>query len=928
MPVLAPLNDSNRFDIPSTQSYQIKSPASRKVSGAADPLLSDLSPAAVLDVLRNNGTSSSTSGSKERILVDSIAEASQHEIALGIRAALIGKRMKDWITELQSWDWPQNGFESPLNNVEGIFWGAFPSSEVMKKEQRLELIKDDMSALEVEQLKNYVRSIHLHPQSRRTSGNSQMSFDSSQYNRLDDFHVLITAMIVQALPDLATLTRLLGNWSVRLLVLKQIPGFLRQLQDTRLALELAWATLSQIISPTARLSLTESTYKQIRGVLEDRVTDLARRIDAILDALEGSDDSVPDDWIDEMDETEIDYKNWVVEAEKFVKLHEWQTSKAQDVETLAPVILDIQQDVGISQITEGNRNNGILGEQHGELKEIFATTERVFQISTQPIFTSIDQGKDMFDVPHRGNVMGEAGHGLLVDLAPKRSLLSEKYEQDPDYEPTKVFAHSEEVASISKTTPARHTARKPVHLSLDMSRIVFDEAPKSNISAITTASSSGFTDMSSPQIFDASEIQYFKSPVDDQSPPIFTKDAEDIPSSTSTGFDASNRFKHGRSTSAAEPMTGSRESSLYSQVTIFTSEKEEPCLGSMKEKLNIVVSIKDDNQAAKESVFDTPPSPGIVDVSPTLNVRKLRMPLERLNPPGTLISGNVGNGHTAKQVEDKMTAKITRLLTKIPAPIRLAAHPSELEFESATDGKLHNQARQQRSITTALTLSPVTPKAKNTPSNDSGVRVYHLHQPGKDVPVKLFIRLVGSEERVMVRVGGGWADLAEYLKEYAVHHGRRSVSRNKVELKGLSTAQNTANSSFNANRSPVTSAAGTPNSKISSPANRPGPISNPQTPEANRQSDTTPSTESIRFRSASSVSTTNDESSSFVGLAGLKVKKVELSPQRKAWVDGMLTQARNISSEHRKGVEDIGDLGKVGSTKRIFFKGQVDNDTL
>ena len=40
----------------------------------------------------------------------------------------------------------------------------------------------------------------------------------------------------------------------------------------------------------------------------------------------------------------------------------------------------------------------------------------------------------------------------------------------------------------------------------------------------------------------------------------------------------------------------------------------------------------------------------------------------------------------------------------------------------------------------------------------------------------------------MVRVGGGWADLGEYLRQYAEHHGRRTISEGKFEILGLEEA--------------------------------------------------------------------------------------------------------------------------------------------
>ncbi|PUU76220.1 hypothetical protein B9Z19DRAFT_1066806 [Tuber borchii] len=61
---------------------------------------------------------------------------------------------------------------------------------------------------------------------------------------------------------------------------------------------------------------------------------------------------------------------------------------------------------------------------------------------------------------------------------------------------------------------------------------------------------------------------------------------------------------------------------------------------------------------------------------------------------------------------------------------------------------------------------------KHSLSSPGDIKLYHLHLTDGQAPIKLYIRLVGENgERVMVRVGGGWADLAEYLKEYVAHHG-------------------------------------------------------------------------------------------------------------------------------------------------------------
>jgi hypothetical protein len=324
-----------------------------------------------------------------------------------------------------------------------------------------------------------------------------------------------------------------------------------------------------------------------------------------------------------------------------------------------------------------------------------------------------------------------------------------------------------------------------------------------------------------------------------------------------------------------------------------------------------------------------------------LRVRKTR--LQPIHDILSLDQQSHSQNHEAKQTEEKMIAKISSILTKIPAPINLAVNPNVLKeaTQKYNDSKaLDTPPNRPRASTPALTLSPVASKPRQSfNSNEPDVRVYHLHQPGKDVPIKLFIRLVGSEERVMVRVGGGWADLAEYLKEYALHHGRRSVSENKFELKGLPAAQTAASNVFDGQRSPSNSiSGGTPGSKNGTPSRHresighrktlSSDITRPLTPDSSgRQIEPTPNSSNTHtpiMRSSSALSWREEESS--LGLAGPKSKKGELSPQKRAWVDGMLNQARHISYEHKKSeAGEVGDLGKVGGTKRVFLKGRLDD---
>lgn len=257
-------------------------------------------------------------------------------------------------------------------------------------------------------------------------------------------------------------------------------------------------------------------------------------------------------------------------------------------------------------------------------------------------------------------------------------------------------------------------------------------------------------------------------------------------------------------------------------------------------------------------------------------------------------------------------------------------------------------------------------------SGNSEIKVYHLQAPDRDKPIKLYVRLVGEDERVMVRVGGGWADLGDYLKEYAIHHGRRSAS----DTKGLAdskvlTPSEVLNSSprlrfddISLRSSPAPSSpvadipirADSPSSRAPPPAlaNRKvrGPGSNLavnslQASDGNlfrRKTDAlTPgvpgSERSVSMTSVKSGTFVDDEDdvdsglrsedgSPSVGLGGPR-RNVELSPTKQAWVEGMLNQAsRQASVEKDKEKEKererakFGDLGKIGGTRRLFMRGK------
>ena len=346
-----------------------------------------------------------------------------------------------------------------------------------------------------------------------------------------------------------------------------------------------------------------------------------------------------------------------------------------------------------------------------------------------------------------------------------------------------------------------------------------------------------------------------------------------------------------------------------------------------------------ENQKELEGTDSGSESPG-VEASPSLRIRKTRkLPnndAQRIDYFSPQTDESIAESNTEQRIpDDKLSMKINSVLSRVPAPIRLANTPMPKADAKANHAQANLKSgetplnRVQRTTATPLTLVPANTKTVGQHSDGSDGKLYHLHQPGREIPIKLFIRLVGNEERVMVRVGGGWADLAEYLKEYAIHHqhhGRRAVSDNKFEIKNLpsqSTSAVPTMTSVENGRSPSNSiSGGTPGNGTSrTPAQRfasSTAVSAQSSPREQREE--TPELEGFE-----PIPMANTERGSSLGLAGPRSRNVEISPQKKAWVEGMLSQARNISYEQKRTDTTEASESSKGGTRRVFMKAKGDD---
>ncbi|KAH8431385.1 GAS2 domain protein [Aspergillus melleus] len=327
-------------DAPAHPNPRTPSPNRRAIPNyqTTDPLLRNLSPESTLKALSFTDAVHTNEQAAHDILSKSISQVSQAERALGIRAAIAAQNLSLWYKEIQTWDWPKRtdvhlgkGFVPPsppasTTPPEPEYYGSLPASVVVQHEKRIEEIRDGMDGLDVDELKEHVLNAHIPSRSRPSSSNSTMSVPPPlSYNQLSDFTAVITATILRALPLLSRLNNLLSTWDVRLLVLRQVSGLLRSLSLARSELDAALALLKSPDIPSETDALYSRTnYHAKRAQLEATVLSAGRRMDRMLDALEGREDSLPEDWIDDLEAIESGFGSWVMEAEQRTVANEWQ----------------------------------------------------------------------------------------------------------------------------------------------------------------------------------------------------------------------------------------------------------------------------------------------------------------------------------------------------------------------------------------------------------------------------------------------------------------------------------------------------------------------------------------------------------------------------------------------------------------------------
>ncbi|PFH58485.1 hypothetical protein XA68_13613 [Ophiocordyceps unilateralis] len=783
---------------------------------------------------------------------------------LAVRAAIFSRRVWEWLAELQGWNWP--------SRLDHGFVAGLSATDAAQYAIRIHDIDREMDRLDVEDIKKHVLATHVLSLSRPTTPatdsdrRSSVSLSStSSYNRMDDFTAVVTTIVMQALPNLARLTALLRLWTLRLRVLRQVPLFMSALEDVEAGLASAWAAMASSAAQGAHYE--RQAWEATNRSLASGVAEPARLLDYMLDCLEGMPDTLPDSWIDRVEAVERDYVEWAVVSEHTL-------AAAQTKHFLGDL------PGGAAADDSGIASPGPL----------------------EPSWPTDGLSEDM-DTECAGSCKTDDD-----SLAPPPD--EEEQPRCHDEDQTRTPSPQSRVPTPigqGEATPDRRSGSLSADDDSPLSGHVMtpieedDDDDEAGLPPLrTSASRQSLNSQASTLIF--SGLGPFSSPPEMSTSPV-------VPAAR-LRQEADSPLHHSPLRRAKTEASGSELASMTRQADDDVLFLKSPADQSFADDFDDTMSMTDGTSY-------------------------------------TLTSDGAGDQQLQQQISD--------IIGSIPAKIKLASSPPMLnppdlqlprlkKAESRESGLRRSASNlstvsSSRAGTPSFTLSPAKHCRPRHRRSHQEIKVYHLSRSTGEPPIKLFIRCVGEHgERVMVRVGGGWADLSEYLKAYASHHGRRSngkVDAAKVEVRAGATPTPLLNSS-------PTTRPGSAADEVTSPATplqirkmraSAEPSSYPRRPRPWTPSSSTAiphepsSSDSLRSRSSSRISWLDDEdSSSFLGLAGPSGRKVEMTDENRAWVESVKEKVRIASGSavllpaSQSG--RFGDLGSVGGTRRLFPNGR------
>ncbi|KAF9770183.1 hypothetical protein IL306_012300 [Fusarium sp. DS 682] len=939
------MNDSNAKVAKQARDPTATSPAPR--NKLTEDIIVNLGPATVVDAL-NTATGT---------LRASLDNASSNERDFINRTALASYTIWGWFDELESWPWPSEsssaGFLMPNDGerkrismqltVPGDgsdqWMGSLLARDVSKYEQRLAQIQRDLLNLGLEDIKIHVLNHHILPLSRpgtplaEFTGAGQLS--RSSYNRMEDHTAVITAIVLKALPVLGKLTRLLHTWNLRLCALRRVPTVLLALEDAEVALKSAFKAISiptkdtpkkDDNTPSQDSTLTRNTFDVMKGHLGELIVRPGRSLDYMLDCLEGLPDTLPIEWLDRMEAVESSYGEWVVVCERKIR----HTERTAPPEPSQPP----RSPSPVKQNTEADKSATLVDNLVGDESDNDYVSSVNAGAGVEPIPLLLPPKKVKTTGPSN-SAMEPTKARVPSGVSESETVVPEWYRRDPSSESE---PESPSFLPIDEVDESYEDAND----TFDGTKDIVPVQSQVLTPSIEQDFNSSTMSTQYPETPDHSFTNHFDRDISPELPPLrplpLPRQKSD-PSRTLTVTQRSSSYFGGLSSDPPEastspdiPRTRIRETeytraSPPSTPPMLPADSRESSLAPLDSPLLPDRNIDDldmSNMRIEDSFNE--------DFDDSFSIAEYSTSFDRRN--------SVGDQHLQQQ--------ISQIIDSIPAKIKLTNDSSSRVNLNPPDIQLPRMRKRpsiepfrrstsnlsSRAGTPSFTLSP----AKNTRVRNRGhheIKVYHLSRSTGEAPIKLFIRCVGEQgERVMVRVGGGWADLGEYLKEYASHHKRRSAAANaKVEVLPESPGASRSNMGSSPNGRPQSAVELSPMSPLAvRKTRRSVGAMGSEAPSLNSKTyafgpalgEEDHSEVFNRSRSNSRLSWNEDESS-FLGLAGPTGKKVEMSEENKAWVASVKEKVRIASGERSRlpsTSSQFGELGRVGGTKRLFLKSE------
>ncbi|KAH8821431.1 hypothetical protein F5884DRAFT_658949 [Xylogone sp. PMI_703] len=749
------------------------------------------------------------------------------------------------------------------------------------------------------------------------------------------------------------------------------------------------------------------SFNTLRYILQDKVTTLGQTLDFMLDTLEGWDDTLPDGWLDRMERIENTYGEWAAAADRTLREEEWrmqrhvemerqkqeEEARKREEERIAETnrkaeearqeearklenerIIENVQPAEVKAVEAKNRVDS-----EAAVTEKFGRPQVLSDLEIEPDLT----GSSGSEISSPNSDTPASENGSAIATAPDSMEYPWNNETNFDPEP------NQGLPSISK--------EPEIDEHSSSSQLALKDQPTAGKGDFEKASPTQSISRQSTENVDKTEFRtthlgdfHFKanSPYNGtiHSPRQSSVSPRSLMTPAQIHEMSPKLSDRGSASSNASTVIISRPANMrvarrltdnsHSPMSDRLADGASPVIGQQSPlagRLGTRVLVSQD--------YTPPGSPHVPAIHPRthLHVSQDNSRPESPESPNTSESSfelpllpNVDVSNVTdlpsptRASADQMQQQISEILQSLPARIRLTSEPDTNQHDTIQQKKtrpaLIPRQRSHSSMSTVRSYSSMSNTRSSTPSftlrpaysresrprAQSGVsetRLYHLSRTAGETPIKLFVRLVGENgERVMVRVGGGWADFGEYLKEYAAHHRRRSsTTDDKVEIQDIPPRHVSSGSAMststvrNGRASPAsrpTSALERPTSSLAvrktrrSEADVTRETRTPRTPSTpmpfNTRREKSFSTPPSAVSTASSSKLSWSEEDSSLGLAGPKSKKVDISPRDKEWVESMKDKVRKASAEKEKekrSASDFGVIGKVGGTKRLFRRG-------